>query len=51
MPVSSSSGLFADSDSPLVICTWLRAKMGALVISTRQCDIDTEEWMIPLVDI
>lgn len=51
MTVSSSSDLFAHSDSPLVICTWLRAKMGALVMSTRQCDIDTEEWMIPPVDI
>lgn len=43
MIVSSSSGLFADSDSPLVVCTWLRVKMGALVMRARQRDIDTEE--------
>lgn len=51
MTVSSSSGLLADSDSPPVICTWLQAEMRTLVMCARQCDIDTEEWVIPLVDI
>lgn len=48
MIVSSSSGPFANADSPPAILSGLQVKTGVPVMHARH---DTEEWMILLVDI